>query len=449
MQPHLVQDLPRRRQLAGAAIDQHQIGPGVALAARVFLQGAAEAAFEDLAHHGEVIPAAERQSIGLLGVPDPVLPVVLLQEARRPGDDHHAIGVRAHDVAVVVDLDALGRVGQVEDACHALQQLRLRRALGHAALDRLTRIGGGVLDGGALLAALGAVDLDLAPRLERERIGQHRGLARVVADQHQRRRWQVVIELGEEGAEHLFGRLLGAGVGQEIGPVAVVAPAAEEEDLHAGLPGHLVQRDHIGIADAIEVDAVAALHMRQAPDAVAEARRALEFELLRRRLHLGRETPLDARRAAGEILLRLPHQRGVVVLADPLHAGRGAALDLEQQAGAGPAVEDGVAAGPQQEDALQRGQGLVDRPGGGEGAPVAGTLAAFAAMLGNLREGVVLGQDQPGIGFVVAENDVVARPEALDEVRFQQQRLGLGRCRDDLKAPRLMHHAAQALGQLG
>jgi hypothetical protein len=51
-------------------------------------------------------------------------------------------------------------------------------------------------------------------------------------------------------------------------------------------------------------------------------------------------------------------------------------------------------------------------------------------MLGNLRKGMVFRDDQPGIGFVIPEHDIEARPESLDEIGFQQQRLGLGRCGD-------------------
>ena len=46
-------------------------------------------------------------------------------------------------------------------------------------------------------------------------------------------------------------------------------------------------------------------------------------------------------------------------------------------------------------------------------------------MLGNLGKGVVFGNDQPRVGFVIPEHDVEARPEALDEIGFEQQRLGL------------------------
>ena len=53
-------------------------------------------------------------------------------------------------------------------------------------------------------------------------------------------------------------------------------------------------------------------------------------------------------------------------------------------------------------------------------------------MLGDLRERMVLGQHQPRIGFVVAQHDVEARLQALDEVGLEQQRLGLGMGGDDL-----------------
>ena len=374
---------------------------------------------------------------------------MLLQEAAGAGDDHHPIGVGAHDVAVVIDLDPLRRVGQVEQLRDAGQQFALRRAFGHAAFDRFPRIGRRMVHGGALVAALGAVDLHLPPGLDRQRIGQQRGIRRLMADQDQGRRGQVVIELGEEGAEHLLGRLFGLGVGQEIGPVAVVAAAAEEEDLHAGLPGHLVQRHDIRVAQPVDVDPVAPLHMGEAPDAVAQRRRPFEFQPFGGLLHLRRQALLDRGDPAREVFLRLPHQVRIARFVDALHAGGGAALDLEQQAGPGAAVEHRVAAGAQQEDALQRRQRLVHRPGGSEGAPVARALATFPAVLGDLGIGMVLRQDQPGIGFVVAQDDVEARPQALDQIGFEQQRLGLGGGGHDLQAAGLEHHPAQAFGQAG
>ena len=70
-------------------------------------------------------------------------------------------------------------------------------------------------------------------------------------------------------------------------------------------------------------------------------------------------------------------------------------------------------------------------------------------MLGNLRKGVVFRDDQPGIGFVIPKDDVEARPEALDEIGFQQQRLGLGPCGDYFERPGFKHHAPEAFRQPG
>ena len=103
-----------------------------------------------------------------------------------------------------------------------------------------------------------------------------------------------------------------------------------------------------------------------------------------------------------------------------------------QQARAGAGGEHGVGAGAQQEHALHRGDGLVHRPGRGERAPVAALARLRAAVLGDLRERMVLGQHQPGIGLVVAQHDVEARLEPLDQVGLEQQRLGLGVGGDDL-----------------
>ena len=61
-------------------------------------------------------------------------------EAFRPGDDHGADGIRAHDVGVVVDLDAARRLGEAEGLGEAVEQPRLGRRLGQPAAERLARI---------------------------------------------------------------------------------------------------------------------------------------------------------------------------------------------------------------------------------------------------------------------------------------------------------------------
>ena len=66
-------------------------------------------------------------------------------------------------------------------------------------------------------------------------------------------------------------------------------------------------------------------------------------------------------------------------------------------------------------------------------------------MLQKLRKGVVLAQQDVGKAFVVAERNVVARLQPLDQVGFQQQRLGLRRRRHEQHLGRLVDHARDAL----
>ena len=195
----------------------------------------AEAAAHHLAHHAVVV--ARRDVLGA----DVELAVVVLGEAFRPGDDHRADRVRAHDVAVVVDLDAARRLRQAEDARRgrrgAAPGSTSRRACG----QRLARIGQRVLDQLALLAALRHGDLDVVPGALAERRRQQLALLEIGRDEDQPRHRLVVVELRQERLEHA--RRVEALVGlREIGAVAPVLAGAEEEDLDAGQPAVLVRR---------------------------------------------------------------------------------------------------------------------------------------------------------------------------------------------------------------
>ena len=81
---------------------------------------------------------------------------------------------------------------------------------------------------------------------------------------------------------------------------------------------------------------------------------------------------------------------------DAVHARRAAALDLEQQAGPGAAVEHRIRTGAQQEGALQGVEGAVDGAGAGEGAEIDALGGLGAAMLQQLRKGMVLAQQDVG-----------------------------------------------------
>ena len=103
--------------------------------------------------------------------------------------------------------------------------------------------------------------------------------------------------------------------------------------------------EDIGFLDAGRIDALMALHMRQRRQPVAIDGGALEIEIFGGLVHRLGHCRLDLLALAGQEVLRLLHQFGIVVVADLTRAGRRAALDLVEQAGPGAGLEDAVGAG--------------------------------------------------------------------------------------------------------
>ena len=350
---------------------------------------------------------------------------MVLHEPVRPRDDHRADGVGALDVRVVVDLDPLRRCLQPEGFAQTGQQFGLRRAFRHPAGQRLPRVAQGARDKFRLLAALGHEDLDLAPGLLAQRLGHQVGVLDGIRQDHLTRRLLVVVELAEEGLQHFCRRNLGAGAGIVIA-VAPVLVGADEEDLHAGLPALHVERHDIGLGHAARVDALRALHLGQRADPVAQRRRALELHRLRGRLHLGRELFLHLCRAAREEAFGIGDRGGIAGAVDMADAGPRTPLDLVEQAGPRPAVEHRVRAVAQKERLLKLVQRPVHGARTGEGPEIDALLGLGATVLLDLRKGVILGDEDVGETFVVAQKHVVLGLELLDQVLFEQQRLGLG-----------------------
>ncbi len=113
-----------------------------------------EAAAQHFAHHAEIV--ARRQILAL----DVEGPVMRLHEAVRPGDDHRADGVRAHDVGIVVDLDPPQRVFDAKGGGECGEQLFLARAIRQFSAERFARVLRGVIDEVFLFAPLRHRDLD-------------------------------------------------------------------------------------------------------------------------------------------------------------------------------------------------------------------------------------------------------------------------------------------------
>ena len=166
-----------------------------------------------------------------------------------------------------------------------------------------------------------------------------------------------------------------------------------------------------------------------------------EFEFVGGLLHFARELLLHQVAAAGEEIGRLAHELGIAAKIDFAGAGTCAAADLVEQTGPRAALEKAVGAGTDQEGALQGRDSAVDGTGGSKRAEISAGAALRAAMLEDLRRPVVAGDQDVGERFVVAQLHVETRPELLDQIGFQQQRLGFRRGRDDLDARSRCDHA--------
>lgn len=148
-------------------------------------------------------------------------------------------------------------------------------------------------------AALGMGNLDLAAGAGGECLPDQLDFLDRMRQQHEAWRRLVVVELGDDGGQHL-GRSQRAVGAREEGAIAPVLMIAEEEDLDAELPGLLVDGEDVGLLDPLRVDVLPGLHGRKRGETVAVASGLLEFELLGRLLHPGREQLLHRRGAAGE-----------------------------------------------------------------------------------------------------------------------------------------------------
>ena len=152
--PSLLQDTAHRAHLALTAIDKDYVGPSresigiivefidlhilrrriLRFGRTMLLDQPAETPLHHLAHHAKIVARRD------LGRADIELAILVFDETFRPGDDHRADGIGAHDVRVVVNLDASRCLLQPEGLGHTLEQARLRRRLGQPAAKGFARI---------------------------------------------------------------------------------------------------------------------------------------------------------------------------------------------------------------------------------------------------------------------------------------------------------------------
>ena len=222
-----------------------------------------------------------------------------------------------------------------------------------------------------------------------------------------------------------------------------ILTATNEERLNADLAGLRRQRENVGIAQPFGIDRLAALNEGEGAQPVAQHCGDLEIHGLGGGGHRGAELFLGVLGLARQKGAGILDQFGIGIGADAVDTGRRTALDLVEQARPGAVGKKTVGARTQQKHLLQGVQGLVDRAGAGERAVIARLADARAAMLADARKAMVLAQHDEGETFVVAQQNIVGRAVALDELCFEQQRLGFGIGRYDGHVAGLRHHALQ------
>ena len=294
----------------GAAVDQQQVGPGGRALAGVARRSApsaraAEAALEHLAHHGEVVAGRDRAA-------DAEFAVGVLLEALRPGHDHHAIGVGAHDVAVVVDLDPLRRGRQAEERRRRLPAAspgrRSRPACAPAPRARWSRR---AAPRRASRRAAARVISTLRPAFEASaprRAGParaRRGSAAAAAAAACRRR----TGRGRRPAPRPASASR-ACVGKKA-RLPLLRPPRTKKTWTQVWPPIWSGGDDVGVVEAGRVDDVGALHMGQRRGCGRGPRRRARIPASSAALlHLGGQLLLHGAGLAGQERLRLRHQPG-------------------------------------------------------------------------------------------------------------------------------------------
>src|SRR5581483_2076762 len=240
----------------------------------------------------------------------------------------------------------------------------------------------------------------------------------------QRRRRRVV--LGEELLRHLG--LAALGRVHEVEAVAGGQDAvADLEDLGVGVGALDGDADQVRRLERLAGDPLA---LHQAPhrlQAVAQHRRPLELLRRRRLAHLALEVALHVAVAAGEEVDDRLDVAAILLAPHVADAGGLAALDVVVEAGrAGAAPRLGPLAGAELEQLAEQVQGLAHALRARVGAEVDAAGAVALAREVDARELLVEADADVGVGLVVPQADVEARPVAPDELLLGEQRLRLG-----------------------
>ncbi len=252
----------------------------------------------------------------------------------------------------------------------------------------------------------------LRHRARDQHLARDAGRPRVVLEQELAEHLVVGHDVVGVEEEHVAPEHLAVAHDEQLdGGLVVLAGQGDEVQLRAGERGHLL-----------------ALHRPlDRPDLVPDNGRLLVLLGFGGDVHLVAETVQQDLGVALEEQLHLGDVAPVGRLADRLDARALAALDVVQQAGPGEradAVLDLDGAGPEREEAPDEVHRLVNGRCRRVRSEVARAVAGELPGALDAREVVAQGDLDVRVALVVLEPDVEPRPEPLDEVGLEEQRLG-------------------------
>src|SRR5262245_20710187 len=438
-QPQLVQRGGGERQLPLAAVNEDQIRQPL-----LFLQQARIAPIDGFAHRGEIVRALDRL--------DDELAVVRLLHLAVFANDHPRDVLRALNVRDVKRLDPVRVRRQTQNILQFGQDLR---PIGLDDPEALVETELGVLfdqvDHLALLAALRVEDLHATTALFAQHFFQ--SFAALPINRHVNLQRHVIADgviLFEHGSQE-FGRI--ETFDRDVFPVKFSppddAPFAHCEQMQRQLMRLAVIAEYVNVEIQHPHHLLMLAERANGFEQIPVLRRLLESQLLGSLQHSRLQLIGQFLVFAFEQQLHIMNRFAILIgLAQVLLTGPEAAFNLVLHAGPPGALVDFInliRTRAQLEFAVDQRDGLVRQRRGQVRAVIGRVVLFYSAGFEDAREVLVNRQLQMRVGLVILEHHVVARLVALDQVRFEDQRLGLGVGDDELE----VNNARDQLLRLG
>ena len=253
-------------------------------------------------------------------------------------DDHRRDDLGALEVGDVVALDAQRHLVELEPYLDLLQGAvaggQVAGALGLVERQRLLGVAGHRLLERLLVAALRHPDLHLAAAQVAEQLLERRDVRR--ERRHQDLARDRLGVAGVELEQEVLDQLGRAALLDAVGHPAALAPdpaAADVEDLDGDLERVLGKGDHVDVGAVAEDHGLLLEGPLHRAEVVAEPGRLLEVLAVGGGVHLPLDPPDERPGLAGHEVAEVVDDLAVVLGADVADAGRGALVDVAEQAG--------------------------------------------------------------------------------------------------------------------